>query len=183
MLYAQWVTKVLHAMDACENGRTRVVGLPAAALRETLGVGLSDVDAIEDALYDLDVLGLVRRRPAGGYNLTTFGREATPGSVEDACGTTIYETCTSLASNERAFLQVLMELCEKEYDGFARMRYVNVDHAFTEIGLTGSHEQQESFLLPLVESTCIDYQEFPSARVARPLITGVVCAVTAREHA
>jgi hypothetical protein len=183
MLYSQWATKVLHAMDACENVRTRLVGLPASGLRETLGVGLGDVDAIEDALYDLDVLSLARRRPSSGYNLTRSGRGAGAGSVEDVCGAAIRETCAALTDDEHTFLQALMKLSQSEEDAFARLRYVNVDQAFAQIGFTGSHEQQESFLLPLVESNCIDYQEFPSARTARPLITGVICAVTAREDA
>ena len=41
-----------------------------------------------------------------------------------------------------------------------------------------SREQQERFLLPLVEKNCIDYREFKADRDARPLFTGVRCVAT-----
>lgn len=183
MLYTQWVRDVLDAMVTCENDRTRLVGLPAAALRESLGVDLSEDDAIGDALYDLAVLGLAQRRPGGAYDLTALGRQAAAGSIEAVCGTTIQEACTALTDQERGFLRALLALAQTEYAGFARMRYVDVDTAFAEIGLHGSHEEQESFLLPLVVHSYVDYREFSSGRDARPLFTGVICGSTTGDQA
>lgn len=183
MLYTQWVRNVLRAMAESQNVRTRVVGLPASGLRDTLGVDLSDADAIEDALYDLEALGLTRRRPSGGYNLTPLGSEAVARSIENVCGTAIFATCTALTDDQRRFLDVLTERSQTEYDGFVRARYINVDQVFAAIGLSdNSHEQQELFLLPLVESRCIDYQEYPSARSVRPLYTGIACTSGVRER-
>lgn len=183
MLYTQWVQRVLEAMVASENTRTRLVGIPAAALREPLSLPLSDVDAITDAVYELEALGLVDRRPAGTYNLTRLGRQAADQSIEDVCGATIYRACTRLADGERSFLQTLLELSQSQYDSFARMHYVNVDAVFEQIGLRDTNEQQESFLLPLVLRKCIDYREYAKDRDARPLFTGVICATTVRELA
>lgn len=183
MLYVQWVPKVLDTMETCENDRARLMGLPPAALREPLGVDLSDVDAIEDALYDLEALGLAQRRPAGTFNLTTLGRLAAAQSIEDVGGASIQRTCRGLTDDERRFVQALLDLSQTPYDGFARARYVDLEQGFDKTRLHGSHEQQETFLLPLVVSTCIDYQEFVSARVVRPLFTGVICASVPREQA
>jgi hypothetical protein len=165
---------VLKALKECENDRARLVGLPAPALQDPLHVEYTDVDAIEDALYDLEALGLARRRPNSLFNLTPAGRRAATQSIEDVCGP-FRDTCKTLTDEELRFVQVLMELSEKEYALFARLRYMDVDQVFEHIGLEVSREEQESFLLPLVEKNCIDYREFKTDRDARPLLTGVLC--------
>lgn len=184
MLYTEWVQKVLDGTHASENIRTRLVGIHATALRETLGMHLEDVDAIEDALGDLDALGLAQRRPDGGFNLTPLGREAAARSIKEVCRMTILKTGGTLTDAQRSFLQALTQVSQMEYSGFARMRYINVHEVFTTIGLGGhTHEKQEAFLVPLVESRCIDYQEFPSARSARTLYTGIAASTAESEVA
>ena len=175
MLYAEWVPKVLKTVKECENDRARLVGISAPALKDPLQIEDGDVDVIEDAVYDLEALGLARRRPNSFFNLTQTGRQAATQSIEDVCGDTLRETCETLTDEECRFVQALMELSEKEYDLFARLRYVDVDRIFEQIRLELSREQQESFLLPLVEKNCIDYREFKADRDARPLFTGVRC--------
>jgi hypothetical protein len=175
MLYAEWVPKVLKAVKECENDRARLVGIPVPALQDPLHIDYGDVDAIEDAVYDLEALGLACRRPNSFFTLTPAGRQAATHSIEAVCGNTLRETCKTLTDEERRFVQALMDLSEKAYDLFARLRYVNVDRIFEQIGLELSREQQESFLLPLVEKNCIDYREFRTDRDARPLFTGVRC--------
>jgi hypothetical protein len=177
MLYAEWVPKVLETVKDSEDTRTRLVGFPVPALREPLGIDLADVDAIEDAVYDLQALGLTRRRPNSFFNLTPAGRLAATQSIEEVCGDAVRETCNALTGEERRFVQALMDLSQEEYDLFARLRYVNVARIFERIGLEGPREWEESFLLPLVEKKCINYQEFKTDRDARLLFTGVTCVL------
>jgi hypothetical protein len=177
MLYAEWVPKVLETVKDCEDNRTRLVGFPVPALREPLGIDLADVDAIEDAVYDLQALGLARRRPNSFFNLTPAGRLAATQSIEEVCGDALRQTCDGLIGEERRFVQALMDLSQEEYDLFARLRYVNVTRIFERIELEGPREWEESFLLPLVEKKCIDYQEFKTDRDVRLLFTGVTCVL------
>ncbi|MBV9278729.1 MAG: hypothetical protein JOZ41_01485 [Chloroflexi bacterium] len=53
---------------------------------------------------------------------------------------------------------------------------MNADLVFEPIGLQVSREEQESFLLGLVETNCIDHREFETDRDGRPLFTAAVCA-------
>ena len=175
MRYADWVPAVLSAASQCENNRTRLLGVPVPALRESLHIADDNVDAIEDAVYDLEVLGLAHRRPNGLFNLTEAGRQAATSSIEAVCGAATRETCTALTDQQRSFLQALIARSAAEGPEFARLHYVNVSLVFEEIGLMYSHLEQESFLLPLVEEGCIDYREYRTDRDARALFTAVAC--------
>ena len=175
MLYTEWISNVLNAARSCENVRTRLVGLPVPALREPLVIADADIDAIEDAVYDLEALGLARRRPNSFFNLTPVGREAAASGIEDVCGEILHEICATLTREEASFVRDLLEHSEREYVAFARLHYVDVDLTFEHIGLQLSHEQQEAFLMPLAEKICIDYREFETDRDARPLFAGIIC--------
>jgi hypothetical protein len=177
--YAEWVPKVLESVKENQNVRTRLVGLSVPALQDPLRVAYADVDAIEDALYDLEVLGLTRRRPNSFFNLTVAGRQAASQSIENVCGKTLREACETLTDEELRFVRALMDLSEGEYERFARLRYVDVDRIFEAVGLSVPRDEQESFLLPLVEKNCIDYREFETDRRVCPLFTGIMC-VSAR---
>jgi hypothetical protein len=176
MSYLQWVQAVLKALSEAETVRTRLVGLAIPALREPLGMDLADVDAIEDAVYDLEVLGLVRRRPNSFVNLTVTGRRAAEQSIDAVCGETIRETCRLLSGDERRFVEAAVKLSETEQARFTRLQYVDVVSVLQEIGVELARGAEEAFLLSLVEKACIDYREFEGERDVSPLFTGVACA-------
>jgi hypothetical protein len=176
MLYTQWIQTVLKAFEGSENQRTRLVGLAIPALREPLGIALEDDDAIEDAVYDLEVLGLAHRRPNSFVSLTPAGREAAAQSIDAVCGDALRETCKTLTDDQRRFVVALVGLAKSEDDHLARLQYVDVAQVFEQIGLELPREQEESFLVPLVEKKCIDYREFEAGRDVSPLFSGIACA-------
>lgn len=184
MLYTEWTSSVLNAAKQTESSaRVRLVGAPIPALRHPLHIGEADIDAIGDAVYDLEVLGLARSRANDFFNLTPEGRQAAGKSITSVCGELIQGVCSALTDDERRFLHALTEQSEREHDGFARLHFVNVEPIFQQIGLVVSRAEEETFLVGLVERSCIEYQEDEGSRDARPLFIAVACVQTSSAQA